>query len=171
MIFPEMLEGSRVRLSPMNRSHTNALYAAAKEAAIWTYLPLKIDKIADMNRLIDEALEERERGLACPFVVYDRQLNKLVGSTRYLNISTANRNLEIGWTWYSPDVWRSRVNTECKYLLLRYAFEELQCIRVQFKADVQNDRSNRAIERLGAVHEGVLRADRILPDGYIRSAN
>jgi RimJ/RimL family protein N-acetyltransferase len=87
-----------------------------------------------------------------------------------LNISLTNKNLEIGWTWYSPEVWRTRVNTECKYLLLRYCFEALQLVRVQLKADIRNSRSNAAILRIGAVREGELRQDRILHDGFRRNA-
>lgn len=87
----------------------------------------------------------------------DLQSDEIVGSARFLNISLGHRNLEIGWTWYSPKVWRTHVNTECKYLLLTYCFEELQLVRMQLKADVRNERSNKAIVRIGATHEGVLR--------------
>ncbi len=85
-----------------------------------------------------------------------------------INISVPNRSLEIGWTWYHPSVWRTRINTECKYLLLKYCFEQLQTVRVQFCADKRNTRSNQAIQRLGAIKEGELRRNRILNDGYIR---
>jgi RimJ/RimL family protein N-acetyltransferase len=87
-----------------------------------------------------------------------------------MTIEPANRSLEIGGTWYGVDYQRTVVNTEAKYLLLRHAFETLGCIRVQFKADLRNERSQRAIERIGAVREGVLRAHVILPDGYIRDS-
>ena len=90
--------------------------------------------------------------------------------TRYLNIETANRAVEIGGTWYAPEFQHTGVNTECKYLLLSHAFEDLGCIRVQFKTDLRNIRSQQAIERIGGVREGVLRNQVILPDGYIRSS-
>ncbi|MBN6189192.1 GNAT family N-acetyltransferase [Aneurinibacillus sp. BA2021] len=106
--------------------------------------------------------------LAVPLI--DKTTEKVVGSSRFLNISPSNRTLEIGWTWYSPEVWRTRMNTECKYLLLRHCFEVLSTIRVEFKTDSRNLRSQRAIERLGAVKEGVRRNHRILPDGYIRDS-
>jgi len=93
-----------------------------------------------------------------------------VGSTRFLNISIQNRNLEIGSTWLSPTVWRTRINTECKYLLLKHCFETLGTIRVQLKTDSRNVRSQRSIERLGAVKEGVLRNHMIMPDGYLRDS-
>jgi RimJ/RimL family protein N-acetyltransferase len=93
---------------------------------------------------------------------------RVAGATRYLNIVPQDRGLEIGGTWYGPEFQRTVVNTECKYLLLSHAFERLGCIRVQLKTDLRNERSQRAIERIGAVKEGVLRNHMILPDGRIR---
>ena len=87
----------------------------------------------------------------------DETLGRVIGSTRYLRISEAHRNLNIGWTWYSPDVWRTAVNTECKYLLLRHAFEEWGAVRVEFITTTTHSRSQDAIERLGAVKEGIQR--------------
>lgn len=163
------LEGERVKLLPMEARHAPELYACSTEE-IWTYLPMKVSRLEQMERLVEEALRHKESGEDFPFVVYDKMLNKLVGSTRCLTLNASNRNVEIGWTWYAPEVWRTRVNTECKYLLLTYGFETLNLVRVQLKADIRNDRSNRAIRRIGAVPEGVLRQDRILPDGYIRNS-
>ncbi|MBP1989809.1 GNAT family N-acetyltransferase [Paenibacillus eucommiae] len=170
MQISSVLEGSRVLLIPMNLSHAEALFDCGKDTAIWTFLPNKIETIADMIQLIEKSLESKEMGLEFPFVVFDKELNKLVGSTRFLNISLPNKNLEIGWTWYSPEVWRTSVNTECKYQLLTYCFEELKTVRVQFRADIRNERSNKALERIGATKEGILRQDRILHDGYIRNS-
>jgi len=165
------LEGERVRLLPLELSHTEELFAAANYPEIWTYLPVKVEKLEDMDAIVKQALKAKETGLEFPFAVYDKELKTLVGSTRLLGITIPHRNFEIGWTWYTPKVWRTRVNTECKYLLLKWGFEEFQAIRIQLKTDVRNERSNRAIERLGAVKEGVLRRDRILHDGHIRNAN
>ena len=165
------LEGVRVRLLPMERSHAEALFEAGNDPEIWRYLPLKVEKPEDMARIVDGALKAKATGMEFPFVVYDKELNAIVGSTRLLGIMPAHRNFEIGWTWYHPKVWRTRVNTECKYLLLRWGFEEFRAVRIQLKTDVRNERSNRAIRRLGAVHEGVQRQDRILHDGHIRNAN
>lgn len=170
MNFPQRLAGTRVELTPLELRHSAELFESCNHHSIWTYLPDKVESLKDMNQLVESALRGKEMGTEYPFVVYDKQLDRLVGSTRFLNISAPNRNLEIGWTWYCPDVWRTRVNTECKYLLLKYCFEELNTVRVQLKADVRNDRSNRAIERIGAIREGTLRQDRILSDGYIRNA-
>ena len=165
------LEGVRVRLLPMERSHAEALFEAGRDPEIWRYLPVKVETPEDMERIVEEALKARKIGTEFPYVVYDKELGKLVGSTRLLAISAQHRNFEIGWTWYSPEVWRTRVNTECKYLLLRWGFEEFRAVRIQLKTDVRNERSNAAIRRLGAVHEGVIRRDRILHDGHIRNAN
>jgi RimJ/RimL family protein N-acetyltransferase len=111
---------------------------------------------------VNDALVARDRGNELPFVIRDLDTGALVGSTRYLDISVANRGLEIGWTWLNPSVWRSRVNSECKYLLLSHAFEALGAIRVQLKTDQRN------LARLGAVREGVLRSHMILQSGYVR---
>jgi RimJ/RimL family protein N-acetyltransferase len=167
---PIHLIGQRVELHPLEQKHANELFIAGQYSEIWTYLPRKIHRLDEMEQLVQEALVGKDKGTEYSFVVMDREHKKIVGSTRFLNISLDNRNLEIGWTWYMPSVWRSMVNTECKYLLLQYCFEELDIIRVQFKADVRNDRSNRAIERIGAIREGRLRQDRILYDGYKRDS-
>lgn len=171
MTFPKMLEGSRVQLYPLELSQAEELFECGKHEGIWTFLPNEVKTLEDMILLIKGSLKSKEMGLEYPFVVFDKELNRLVGSTRLLNISVPNKNLEIGWTWYSPEVWRTKVNTECKYELLKYCFDEFKAVRVQFKADVRNDRSNKAIRRIGATHEGVLRQDRILHDGFIRNAN
>lgn len=162
------LTGKRAKLVPMATSHIEGLYEAGRDPGIWTYMPLRMTGIADAERLVQEALKAREQGSEFPFVIIDQETDRIVGSTRYMEITPAHRALEIGWTWLSPEVWRTRINTECKYLLLRYGFEALQAVRVQLKTDMRNLRSQQAIERLGAVREGVLRHHRILPDGYRR---
>jgi RimJ/RimL family protein N-acetyltransferase len=140
--FPKLIEGKRIKLTPMELSHSEELFESGRYKEIWTYMPNKMDSLNDMIEFIDSALRDKETGLEYPFVVYDKELHKIVGSTRFLNISIPNRNLEIGYTWYSPEVWRSCVNTECKYELLKYCFEEFKAVRVQLKADVRNERSN-----------------------------
>ena len=102
------------------------------------------------------------------YAVRDNKSGELVGSTRYLNIDAANRRLEIGGTWYAAHAQRTGINTECKLLLLTHAFEVLHCIAVEFRTDWFNQRSQAAIERLGAKRDGVLRNHRIMPDGRIR---
>ncbi|WP_127581963.1 GNAT family N-acetyltransferase [Paenibacillus koleovorans] len=169
MLAAVTLQGNAVTLVPMEPAHIPELYVAADYEPIWTYLPYPMRSLDDMQAVVTEALEQKEEGGELPFVVKDAETGHIIGSTRYLNISERHRHLEIGWTWYTPSVWRSPVNTECKYLLLRHAFEELGCVRVQFRADERNERSNNAIRRIGATLEGVLRKERVLYSGYIRN--
>ncbi|MDP4170075.1 MAG: GNAT family protein [Bacillota bacterium] len=162
------LEGKGVQLLPMEMEHVDGLWEFASKNEIWTYMPSKVRTKNDLEMIMKLALEEREKGLQYPFVVLDKTNNKLVGSTRYLDISSNNKSLEIGWTWYDPAVWRSHVNTECKFMLLEHAFQTWNSNRVQFKTDLRNIRSQTAIGRLGAQKEGILRKDRVLSDGFVR---
>lgn len=157
-------------LLPMDITHVTGLFEAGRNPEIWTYLPMRVATIEDAERFVHQALEAREQGIEYPFVVFDQLTQRIVGSTRFCDIQAANRNLEIGWTWYSPDVWRTCINTECKYLLLRYCFETLDLLRVQLKTDSRNLRSQQAIERIGGIREGVLRRHRIMYDGYVRDS-
>jgi len=164
------LTGERAELIPMESSHVAALFKAGIHPDIWTYMPRRVTSTDDMKSIVDGALAQRAQGTEFPFSIVDRETGEIVGSSRLLDISTVDRSLEIGWTWLSPTVWRTRINTECKYLLLKYSFETLGVIRVQLKTDARNLRSQAAIERIGAVREGVLRKHRILWDGYIRDS-
>ena len=167
-VTPITLEGSRIILLPMQETHTQALFEAGQNALIWQVSMKPITSLTDAEHFVKQALAEQEQGIGLPFSVYDKETARIVGSTRLFDISAAHRYLEIGWTWYHPGVWRTRVNTECKYLLLRHSFETLGTIRVQLKTDLRNTRSQAAIERLGAQKEGILRNHRILHDGYVR---
>ncbi len=169
-ITPVVLMGDRVKILPMEDHHVQELFDAGINPDIWPYMPMKVQSIEDMKCLVNGALQARDQGSEFPFVILDKDSGKFVGSTRFLNISISNRNLEIGWTWLSPSVWRTRINTECKYLLLKHCFETLRTIRVQLKTDSRNVRSQQAIERLGAVKEGVLRNHMVMPDGYLRDS-
>lgn len=165
------LEGERVVLETLKKEHIKSLWKDTITEEVWRYLPNRFESVEDLEAIYDQSITNYERGVEHPFIVFDKVENEYVGTTRFLNISREYRNLEIGWTWYLPKVWNSRVNTECKYLLLRYCFEELDMLRVGFKADRRNVRSDRAILRLGAHREGVLRQYGIMQDGYIRDAN
>ncbi|MGE7713186.1 GNAT family N-acetyltransferase [Priestia megaterium] len=164
------LVGTAVKLVPLGKIHEQELYEAAKPKEVWEHLPVKVHSLSDMKRLIESALKAKQEGRELPFAVFDIESHSIVGSTRFLDISLLNKSVEIGWTWYHPSVWRTRVNTECKYLLLKYCFEELKLHRVQFKTDVRNKRSRKAIKRLGATQEGISRKHMILPDGYVRDS-
>jgi RimJ/RimL family protein N-acetyltransferase len=149
--------------------HAEDLFAAGSDEAIWTYMPRPVLKsVEDTQAWIQEALAVAASGTQIPFAIILRAGGKGIGSTRYLDIRREHRGLEIGWTWVGTAYQRTPVNTECKSLLLAHAFEELGAVRVQLKTDLRNERSQRAIERLGAVREGVLRKHMVLWDGFIR---
>lgn len=172
---PISLEGARVRLVPLRAAHSDALWETIEAQGdamreVWRYFPVEISTREAMHDWINEAQTEESAGVSLPFAIYDRELHAFVGSTRFMDYTPAHRAVEIGATWLCPQVWRTPVNTECKLLLFRHAFETLELIRVFFKTDARNQRSQRAIERLGAQREGTLRAHRILPDGFVRDS-
>lgn len=170
-IRPVVLSGRGVRLVPLSLEHAAGLWSHADEPEIWRYMPYgEVDDLSKLRAVIDDLLARQARGTDLCFAVLDQDADAPIGMTRYMTIERANRGLEIGGTWYGRAVRRTAVNTECKYLLMQHAFETLGCIRVQLKTDLRNTRSQRAIERLGAVREGVLRKNIIMPDGYQRSS-
>jgi RimJ/RimL family protein N-acetyltransferase len=130
----------------------------------------KVETEDQMGEWVRDLLELQAQGTDLPFTVVYQVTGNLIGCTRYLNIDPPNRSLEIGGTWYGLEYQGTLVNTECKYLLLRHAFETLGCVRVWFKTDQRNKRSQHALEKLGVVKEGVLRNHMILLDGYIRNS-
>lgn len=164
-VKPVTLEGTHVRLEPLRLAHAEGLRAAGSYDQIWTYTSTRMD---DPVTYIEAAIRNERLGTELPFAIVERSSGRVIGSTRFLGISQADRGLEIGSTWLTPSVWKTSVNTECKYLLLRHCFEELGCIRVQLKTDSRNENSQRAIKRIGAVHEGVLRNHAIVQNGYVR---
>lgn len=169
-IQPVALTGRFVRLEPLSLDHVPALFEAGNEPEIWTYMPYGvIDSPDRMRGWVEEMLRRQAQGSDLPFAVLDAASGRPIGATRYMTIERRNRSLEIGGTWYGKAFRRTAANTESKYLLLRHAFETLGCVRVQFRTDLRNERSQRAIERLGAVREAVLRKQTIMPDGYQRS--
>lgn len=170
-IQPVTLTGRLVRLEPLMDMHSRDLAEVGLEPQIWKYMRYgKMETIEDLRNWIRSLLDRRAAGTDFPFAVIYLPTQKAVGVTRYLNIKPEHLGLEIGGTWYGLAYQRTGVNTESKFLLLKHAFEQLSCIRVQFKTDTRNERSRIAIERLGAVREGVLRKDMILPDGTVRSS-
>jgi RimJ/RimL family protein N-acetyltransferase len=170
-IRPVTLTGRHVRLKPLQVEHAEALFPSADEPDIWRYMPYgEVNTPGKLRAVIEDLLARQARGTDLCFAVFDVARDVPVGMTRYMTIETAHRGLEIGGTWYGKAYRRTAVNTECKYLLMRHAFETLGCIRVQLKTDLRNERSQRAIERLGVVREGVLRKNMLMPDGYQRSS-
>jgi RimJ/RimL family protein N-acetyltransferase len=171
VIKPVTLEGKTVNLVPLTMAHVGDLTLSGNNPTIWLYMRYGfVDTEAKMAELIQTLLKLQELRTDLPFTVILRKTGQAVGMTRYMDIQEKNLSLEIGGTWYSNACQRTGVNTECKFLLLDHAFEVLGVNRVQFKADLRNERSQRAIERIGAVREGVLRDHMILPDGYVRSS-
>ncbi len=166
---PVTLEGRYVRLEPLLRRHAEDLSEVGQDETIWSYTPRPaLKSVQDAQTMIDQALDIAATGTQLPFAIVERASGKAGGSTRYLDIRRNDRGLEIGWTWIGIAFQRTAVNTECKYLLLRHAFEGRGAVRVQLNTDLRNVRSQRAIERLGAVREGVLRKHMVLWDGFIR---
>jgi RimJ/RimL family protein N-acetyltransferase len=170
-IEPTTLIGKTVRLEPLSLEHIPSLAKVGLEPKIWRYMRYgKVETVEQLTEWVQEILEKQAQGTDLPFTVIYQASGAAVGCTRYLNIEVEDRSLEIGGTWYGLDYQGTLVNTECKYLLIRHAFEELGCIRVWLKTDLRNLRSQRAIEKLGAVKEGILRNHMILPDGHIRDS-
>lgn len=168
-ICPVTLTGLVVLLEPLDEAHVPDLAAVGLDPDIWRYMLYgDVDDAEKMLGFVRDLLARQRRGTDLPFAVVVRSTGRAIGCTRYLDIRPHDRGLEIGGTWYGPAHQRTTVNTECKYLLLRHAFEDLGCIRVQFKTDLRNKRSQRAIERLGAIQEGILRNHMVTPDGSIR---
>ncbi|MEK4350600.1 GNAT family N-acetyltransferase [Paenibacillus sp. FSL R5-0475] len=169
MIQPRnsILEGNTVKLIPMDDSHVEGLARVLRNPNIWEFTWRKITSDEQVQDLITTAFANQNNESQIPFVILEKATGQIVGTTRIMHPDLVHRNAEIGCTWISPEYWRTSVNTEAKSLLLHYCFEELKLIRVEFTVVKTNLRSQRAVERLGAVKEGVLRQHRIRSDGSI----
>ncbi|MBM7060229.1 GNAT family N-acetyltransferase [Pseudomonas sp. UL073] len=164
------LQGRLIELRPLQDSDAADLLRAAADGELWKLTVTVIPGPDTVEQYIATALAGRDAGTVLPYVIVLRDSGRIVGSTRFWKIDPANRKMEIGHTWLSQSVQRSAVNTEAKYLLLRHAFEVLQAVRVQFTTDELNLRSRAAILRLGAQQEGIVRHERIMPDGRKRNS-
>jgi RimJ/RimL family protein N-acetyltransferase len=169
VVPPVTLEGRAVRLEPLRQEHAAAL-ASICEDEVFEFTSQVLRTQADLEAYIAAAAEAAGRGTEQPFFIRDRETGAPLGTTRYMTISRNDRNLEIGHTWLGRRAWRTRVNTECKFLLLRHAFEQLRVMRVQFKTDARNARSRAAIERIGAKFEGILRNHMLVRGGVVRDS-
>ncbi|MBF6023501.1 GNAT family N-acetyltransferase [Lysobacter niastensis] len=165
---PVVLEGRHVRLEPMGAGHATALAAAAADGELWKLWYTSVPKPEAIDEHVALMLKRRELRTFLPFVVTLRDSGEVVGQTTFCNVDHDHRRVEIGYTWYSQRVQRTAVNTECKWLLLRHAFEEWQCIAVEFRTNWFNQQSRAAIARLGAKQDGVLRSHMRMPDGSLR---
>jgi len=157
-VLPVMLTGRRVRMEPLSlERHWDGLRAFALDPELWRYTITKVDDEADLRRYVETAARELEEGRSLPFATMDVASGRVAGCTRFGSLEPHHRRVEIGWTMVAPEFQRTHVNTEAKYLMLRHAFETLKCVRVEFRAHASNDKSRRAMERIGASYEGMLR--------------
>lgn len=168
---PTVLTGEKVKLIPLEKTHFDEICVLAQEKSIWKYSVMDVDgnDRTEMLKSLNNKLLKRESGDFYPFVIILKETGKIIGNTMFFDINRTHRSLEIGTTWLHPDYWGTGVNTECKYLMLKYCFEELKTIRVQIKSVQDNLRSRGAIEKAGFTFEGMLRNDKILPDGSYRT--
>lgn len=165
---PFSLSGNHVAVEPLNQTHEPDLREAAADGELHKLWYTTVPAPHGVRAEIDRRLALLNQGAMLPFAIIEKASAKAVGMTTYMNIDAANRRLEIGSTWYRQSVQRSPLNTECKLLLLQQAFENLDCIAVELRTHFVNVQSRRAIERLGAKLDGVLRSHMIMANGSLR---
>jgi N-acetyltransferase len=165
---PVILENQWLRLEPIISSHIDELAAISHAPEIWEFLTFDGMDTDSFKTELKSTILRRTIGDEYTFTIFDKRENRIIGSTRLLNLFQNHRKLEIGWTWYSPDCWGKGQNIACKLLLLTYCFETLKTVRVQFQVNSKNERSRAAVLKIGAIFEGILRNDRIRDNGIIR---
>jgi N-acetyltransferase len=172
IVMPLTLEGSAVRLEPIRREHAEIFWEIAKGALddIFQWIPYRMQTREDFRRLVEKVFDEQERGESVAFAIVERSSGRVIGSTRFMNIDSVNRRVEIGSSWIAPAWQRTAVNTEAKYLMLLQASEVWKCVRVELKTDALNEKSRQAILRIGAKEEGTLRRHVITWTGRIRDS-
>jgi RimJ/RimL family protein N-acetyltransferase len=168
IVEPVTLEGTHIRLESLTSEHIPALCEVGLDAELWRWTIAQVNTPEAMREYVEEALREQDAGKALPFATIERSTGRVVGSTRFGTIEPAHRRVEIGWTWLGTEWQCTTINTEAKLLMLRHAFETLGCIRVELKTDKLNERSRKAILRLGAMEEGTLRHHLITQAGRLR---
>jgi RimJ/RimL family protein N-acetyltransferase len=169
-VLPVTLHGSHVRLEPLSLDYLPGLCAIGLDEDLWRISVSQIRTVEDMRAYLIQALSEQTSGSALPFATIDERTGAVIGSTRFGNIDVANRRVEIGWTWLGTSWQRTAANTEAKLLMLSHAFEVWQCLRVEFKTDVLNQRSRNAILRIGAKEEGIFRQHMLTASGRVRDS-
>lgn len=162
------LENEAVLLRPIQTEDVDGILKAAIFPEIWEHLSFTLLTKEAVQHYIENAIKEREAKQSYMFVIVNKKTNEIIGSTSFLDIAENHKRVEIGSTWVQPKYWRTNINTNCKYLLLKYCFEEMELHRVQIKTGHENYRSQKAIERLGAAKEGILRNHMIGKEGKIR---
>jgi len=169
-LMETLLEGNRIILRPLQYTDAEALVRAAADGELWNLTVTIVPSSTTVDSYLKKALDGRDAGSVLPFVIVLKDTGKVIGSTRFWKVDRLNRKLEIGSSWISASWQKTFVNTEAKYLMLRHAFEVLDCVRVQFTTDENNQKSRNAILRLGAQQEGIVRHERIMPDGRKRNS-
>jgi N-acetyltransferase len=167
-IAPVTLQGKLVRLDPLSLDHVPGLASVGLDPELWCWIPQSVKSEDEMRAYVLRALDEQQRGVSLPFAIVALADGQTIGCTRYMNIESAHKRLEIGSTWLTPSQQRGGANTECKLLLLTHAFETLGANRVELKTDFLNQKSRNAIERIGAKQEGVFRRHVITESGRVR---
>ena len=167
---PIVLEGDYVRLEPMTVEHLPGLSEVGLDEEIWRFTTVMIRSPEEMRSYMESALNLQREGTTLPFVTIERSSGQTVGSTRFGNYDPANRRIEIGWTWIARPWQRTAINTEAKYLMLSHAFEKIRCVRVELKTDVLNAPSRKAMLRIGAKEEGILRKHTLMWTGRYRDS-
>jgi RimJ/RimL family protein N-acetyltransferase len=167
-LLPIELKGASVKLIPLNLSHAEDLKEAVADGQLNNLWYTNIPDEGGVEAEIERRLKLQKLGSMAPFSVVELKRDKAVGMTTFMNMDPINRRVEIGSTWYRGDVQRTSINTESKLLLMGYAFEKLNCIAVEFRTHFMNRQSRRAIERLGAKLDGILRSHMIIANGTIR---
>jgi N-acetyltransferase len=165
-----ILENDWVRIEPLEEKHFELLLPTAMQTMIWEFTMAKIYTAQDFRKYFNTALEEKKQHRSYPFAFFDKRSNAYSGCTRFGNVDLKNKKLEIGWTWLHPTLHGTGFNKHCKFLLLRFCFEELKLIRVELKTSSLNIRSQKAMLKIGAVKEGTLRKNFINDDGTVRDS-
>lgn len=167
-IEPITLKGKYATLEPLAADHASELGEASKDGELWKLWFTGVPSPEIVKTYVEDALTMFDRHTAMPFIIRDNKSGKIIGSTRFCNIEEHSQRAEIGYTWYAKSYQRSPINTECKLMLLTHAFEQLEAIAVEFRTHWHNQASRRAIERLGAKQDGVLRNHQKMADGSYR---
>jgi len=169
-VVQPVLEGAQVRLEPLMREHLSALEQIAFDSRIWRFMNARVETTRDLEAWLEAALKVAETGTQLPWVTVLKRENRVVGSTRFIDLDMQHRTVEIGHTWITPGLHAAGVNPEAKLLQLTYAFETLALNRVAFKTHHENLQSQAAIKKLGAVYEGTFRNHYVMPDGTLRNS-
>ena len=165
-----ILENNRARLERLQEAHFDALCEIAMNKELWQFTSVTVLSVADFRKYFNQALADKENKTAYPFAIFDKQENRFGGCTRFGNISLEHKRMELGWTWYHPQLQRTGLNRNCKFLLLGYGFETLDLNRIELKTSFTNMRSQIAMEKIGAVKEGILRRHMVNENGTIRDS-